>query len=279
MKIDPDFFGVMNIPLVAGRNFTRDDDPRAVVIVSRRLALAMYGSLGVVGQSFPKIPPRYAERWTGVPRRTVVGVADDARLIRITAGDGAEQYWPIDAADAGPLQLVARARTDAARLLAPMREAARTADSRVLAQARVMSADFDTRLSPMRVASSVATALALLALSLACVGAFSLVSYGVARRTKEIGIRLTLGAPRATLIRMLLRQLLWPAAIGLLAGAAAAVPAADVLRGDPFFLLPSFDVAVHALVIGVLGATVGVAALYPAVRALRMNPVSALRVE
>jgi predicted permease len=278
-KVDPDFFGLMKIPLLAGRNFTRADDPAATVIVSRRLALAMYGSLAIVGRSFPVIPAQYAARWTGVARRTIVGVADDARLIRITASDGAEQYWPIDPSAPGSVALLARARTDAARLLAPMRDAARAADSRVLAQARAMTDDFDTRMFPLRVGSTVATALAVLALSLACVGAFSMVSYGVARRTKELGIRLTLGAPRTALIRMLLAQLLWPTAIGLLAGAAAAVPAAGLLRGDPFFLLASFDAGVHAWVIAVLVATVGVAALSPALRALRMNPVNALRVE
>jgi ABC-type antimicrobial peptide transport system permease subunit len=141
-----------------------------------------------------------------------------------------------------------------------------------------MRGDFETRLSPIRLGSSVAGAMALLALSLACVGVFGVVSYGAAVRTKEIGIRVTLGAPHSAVIRLLLKQLLWPTAIGMLAGAAVTVPVVGAFRGDPFFL-QTFDPLVHVTVIAVLAATVGVAALYPALRALRLDPVGALRYE
>jgi len=277
-RVEPQFFSVMKVPILAGRAFVEGDDPHGTVIVGRRLALAMYGSLAVIGQTFPRIPARFADRFAEVRLRTIVGVAEDARLVRITASDGAEQYWPIDPAEAGSLVLVARARTDPARLLAPLRDAARRADSRVLAPARLMSGDFERRVSPILIGSSVTSSVALLALLLACLGVFAIVSYGATLRTKEIGIRVTLGAPHGAVIRLLVGQLLWPTALGMLAGVAAAVPVIRALRGAPFFL-QSFDVFVHLGVMAVLGTTVGIAAVGPAVRALRLDPVGALRQE
>jgi hypothetical protein len=278
-RVEPAFFELMKIPMVAGRTFVPGDDPGTTVIVSRRLALAMYGSLAVIGESFPRIPLQYASLFAGRPARTIVGIADDARLIRVTATDGAEQYWPIDPADVGSLILIARARRDAARLLAPLRDIARRGDSRVLAPTRLMTADFETKVSLIKVGSSATGALALLALTLASLGVFAVVSYGAALRTKELGVRITLGAPRGSLVRLLLGHLVWPTTFGLASGAAAAALVIGTMGREPFFLAAAVDLPVHMPVIALLAATVGAAGLYPAARSLRMDPVSALRFE
>src|SRR5262249_6614518 len=140
--------------------------------------------------------------------------------------------------------LIARARTNAKRLLGPMREAARDGDPRVLAQSRLMKMDFEKKLRPHRLASNIFVLTSLLALSLACLGVFGVVSYGASLRTKEIGIRVTLGANRGSMVVMLLRQPAWPAVVGLIAGIAAAVPVATMLEGKPLYLR-SVDASVY----------------------------------
>ena len=112
---------------------------------------------------------------------------------------------------------------------------------------------------------------------LACLGIFGVVSlYGVALRTKEIGIRVALGASHALCVRVILRQVLTPVGIGVIAGLVLAIPAGRALPGEPFYLLryqPSAFVSALAL----FTAAGAVAALWPALATLRSNPVDALR--
>jgi hypothetical protein len=132
IAVEPAFFSVMRIPIVAGRVFGSDDDPLKTTIVSRRVAIEMYGTLDVVGRLFPKDEPRLA----------IVGVAGDAHFVNLRAPDAAERYVPLGR-DRARASLLVRARTDPARLLAPLRQASRSADARVLPDVRLMRDDVD----------------------------------------------------------------------------------------------------------------------------------------
>jgi predicted permease len=262
-SIDPEYFALMRIPLLAGRVFQRGDD--RVVIVSRRLAQEMYGSLDVLGRGFPRTQPT----------DTIIGVAADAHTIKVNATNVAELYRPLRPEDFGLVYLVVRARADPARLVPVLREAA-AQDPRVIPAVRLMRNDFDRRVRGSRVAGAVAAAIGGLTLLLACLGIFGVVSYGVALRTKEIGIRSALGADRGVLLRAILTQVLGPVAAGVAAGVAAAVPAALALSGDPFYLqLVDPQVFLAALTIFLCAAFI--AAAWPALRALDRNVVDALR--
>ena len=103
-------------------------------------------------------------------------------------------------------------------------------------------------------------------------------SYASSLRTREIGIRRALGASRGSVIRLLLRQLIVPLAIGVLLGSIAGVFAGTVLEGEPFFL-PAPDVATPLAAVGVFIVTACAAALVPAWRSLRLDPLDALRHE
>jgi hypothetical protein len=107
ISVEPSFFSLMRIPILSGRVFDAHDDPETVVIVSRRAALEMYGTVDVVGQRFPKDDPRQA----------IIAVADDAHLVYPYATDAAESYTPLGS---NPIRasLLVRARTDPARLMA-----------------------------------------------------------------------------------------------------------------------------------------------------------------
>ena len=268
-RVDPEYFAVMRIPLLAGSLFGARD--AKTVIVSRRLALAMYGTLDVLGRGFPKSAPERA-----ADSSTIIGVASDAHSIKVEANNVAELYQPLTPADFGDeVFLVARARGDVDRLPPILREAA-TLDPRVIPTAHAMREDFDRRMQGPRLTSAIASGIGLLTLALACLGIFGVVSYGVALRTKEIGIRVALGAQQPALLRAIVRQVLTPLGVGVVIGLALAIPAGLVLGTEPFYL-ESTDPVTIAAALAVFLAAGAAAALWPAYQVLRRNPLQALR--
>jgi predicted permease len=262
-SVDPEYFATMRIPLVSGRLFGPNEAGTAVV--SRRLALEMYGTLDVLGQGFPKSKARY----------TIVGIAADAHAIKVNATDATELYVPLEPRDFNEVFLVARARWDADTLPDVLREAA-SVDSRVIPVAHLMREDFDSEMVGPRLAGALTSAIGLVTLALACLGVFGVVSYGVALRTKEIGIRIALGARRPALIRALVRHVLSPVAIGVLLGLVIAAAIGGVLSAEPFYL-QNLDPLAFAGALVVLLLAGAAAALWPAMKVLRSNPMDALR--
>ena len=266
--VEPSFFPLLRIPILGGRNFDASDAAGQTVIVSRRLAVEMYGTLDATGKGFPRSNPQW----------TIVGVAADAPLVNIAATNVAELYSPVRQNHSGQLVLLARARNNPERLLIPIRTAARQADSRVLPRTWLPGARFEERLQGRRVASVVAAIAGGLALALACFGISGLVGHSVTLRTREIGIRRALGAGDGRVIRLLIRQLTLPIAAGTLVGTAAGVIVGRVLEGEPFYL-PAPNAAMPAAAVVLLTISAVVAALIPAARALGSDPLQALRHE
>ena len=262
-SVDPEYFDTMRIPLMSGRTFSPGDE--RVVIVSRRLAVEMYGSMDVLGRAFPK---------SGAAD-TIIGVAADAHSIKVDANDVAELYRPLTVEDFAYVEMVARARSAADRLPPILREAAMI-DARVIPSARAMHEDFDRRMQGPRVTSAIAAGIGVLTLALACLGIFGVVSYGVALRTKEIGIRVALGARRPALLRSIVRQVLKPVGIGAVIGLALAIPTGLALASEPFYL-ENADPVAFGTALAVFGAAIAAAALWPAFQVLNSNPVDALR--
>jgi predicted permease len=268
-RVDPEYFAVMRIPLLTGRVFASGD--ATSVIVSRRLAVAMYGTADVLGRAFPKSA---ADASAG--GATIVGVAGDAHSIKVEANDVSELYRPLRREDfADEVFLVARARGDVDRLPSILR-AAGSMDGRVIPTAHAMREDFDRRMQGPRLTSAIASGIGVLTLALACLGIFGVVSYGVALRTKEIGIRVALGAGQPALLRAIVGQVLTPVGAGVAIGLALAIPAGFALRSEPFYL-ENVDPVAFAAALAVFAAGALVAALWPAYRVLRQNPLLALR--
>jgi FtsX-like permease family len=185
-------------------------------------------------------------------KRTIVGVTADARLVKIQANEVAEMYAPLD-----PKQFE---------------------NCLLIAQARLMRDDLDRRLGPQRMAAALMAGIGLLALALACIGIYGVVSLGAASRTKEIGIRMALGASRAGIVGLVMRQQTMPLVVGLLAGLAAASAAGMLMRGEPFYVDP-IDVPVQVVVVIAFAVTAGAATLGPASRVARRDPLGAIRHE
>jgi putative ABC transport system permease protein len=174
--------------------------------------------------------------------------------------------------------LLVRAKGDPADLLAPMRQAARDTDSRILARVHPMRDDFERNLEAPRLASAIAGVTALLALVLASLGIFGVVSHAARLRTKEIGIRMALGASRGAVMRTLLMGMTSSAAVGMALGFSGALPIGRLYAGAPLYLRP-VDIPAYALAASVFTIAGALAMFVPVLRALRADPIRALRQE
>jgi predicted permease len=266
-RVDPEYFSLLEIPIVAGRTFVPSDAAATSVIISRTLAQAMYGSIDVVGQGFPR----------SAPRDTIVGVSGDTSAAKPGDSSAVDVYRPLSDDDYDNVSLLARARTSPTDLVRVMREAAQ-ADTHVFVGLRLLRDDFNRRMAGMRIISSIAATIGLLTLLLACIGIFGVVSYGATLRTRELGVHLALGADRGTILRVVTRHLLRPVAAGIVLGTAAALPIAIALAASPLQLAFA-DPMSYASALLILAAGAGTAALLPAWRALRNDPLRALRHE
>jgi predicted permease len=263
--VDPSYFSVMQIPILSGRTFVPDDSPNGTAIISKRLAFEMYGGMEVLGRGFPR----------SAPERTIVGVAGDAHTIVVTATNVAEMYAPVSPAAYSEASLITRARSAPEDLIPVLREAA-AVDSRVIPTTTLMRDDFVRRTRPTRLASTIAASIGGLTLFLASLGIFGVVSYGAALRRKEIGIHLALGADKQSIIRLIVRRVMTPIAIGMALGATLAAPVGFMLSTEPFYLSP-IDPGIYALALMVFLASGLTAAFIPAFQALRTDPLGALR--
>jgi len=154
----------------------------------------------------------------------------------------------------------------------------RALDARLTPETQPLSASFRRRLEGAEYIAMATGALSLIAQLLACLGIFGVVAYAVSQRTRDIGIRMALGARPSQVVAVVLRQFAVPVLIGLLAGVAGATAFSQVLRGR-LFGISHLDPAAYLSAIAVFLVTSTVAALLPARRALRVDPVTALRSE
>jgi ABC-type antimicrobial peptide transport system permease subunit len=151
-------------------------------------------------------------------------------MIRLGVANMAELYEPVGA-DQLNYKLLVRARGDAAGLPGRLRQAARAADDRVLAQARLLTDSFAAKMRVPKLVCTVGAGMAALTLALAALDIFGMVSWSAAMRRKEIGIRIALGAPPQSVARIVLRQLAWPVGLGMDAGLTATAPLSQALIG------------------------------------------------
>jgi len=264
--IDPGFFETMRIPILLGRTFYPGE--KNAIIVSQSFARQQWPGQNPVGQ-------RMTDQDT---KPLVVGVVGDARINALNDDDATEQYFPAQPDDMPEMVVMARTAGDPAPVPAIVRSISETLDPRLFPEIRPLQALYLDSVSGIEKAASVVSLIGLVAVLLAGVGIIGLVAFTVSQRTKEIAIRIALGAKRAQVLASVLHQFTWPVAIGLIAGAGIAGAASKVLR-KALYGVSNFDPAGYALAIGVLMAIVGLAALLPARRALRLDLAKTLHYE
>ena len=275
----PSYFSTMHIPMVAGRAFGPQDGPSSppVAIINQTAAKLFYSGKSPIGR---RIRPSGDTVWM-----TIVGVAKDVKQGGVDSKTGTELYLDYDqsphAVQYAPanLNIVMRSERDAAALAPGIRRTLSSLDASLpISQLRSMDEVFETAVARPNVIAELLGVFATVALVLAAVGTYGVLAYSITERSREIGIRIALGASARDVLRMVLRQGLVLAVIGLALGLVGAGMLGR-LTGTLLFGVAPTDKLTYALVAVFMLAIAAAASLVPARRATRVDPLEALRSE
>jgi predicted permease len=282
------YFATLGIPLLAGRDFRREDEPVVtprgggnvdlprVCIMDQSLARRQFGTVNAVGRRF--CPP--GDDCSGDKGSEVIGVVKDMHYTEITRPDPlGTLYEPSWSNGADARWLAVRFAGSAAPVIAGIRRALQDQDPNVpLLHVHLMEEYIDSRLAHERLAAYLSSFFGILALGLASLGLSGVLAYVVAQRTREIGIRMALGARRGDVVRMILRVSLVPVVGGLAIGVVVAF-SWSLFLGSLIYGIDSFDLVSVSQSVAVLLAAALLAAALPARRATKVDPMVALRYE
>jgi predicted permease len=270
--IDDQYLSAMRIAIKAGRGFTSGDHSASerVVVVNEALAHALWPDADPLGR---------VVRASGRDYR-VVGVVNDVRYFALERDTGQEMYMLLSqTGDYQTVDLVVRSAVAPASLIPGIREALKRADPGLPAvDFRTMQQLVDRSVFTRRSIVFLLTGFAGFGLILAALGLYAVISYSVSQRTREIGVRMALGAAPVAMQRQILTQTMTLAAIGLAIGLPAAWMAAKAIQGLLFGVVSS-DPVTFGGVVAVVAIVAGLAGYVPARRASRIDPVLALRSE
>jgi putative ABC transport system permease protein len=269
------FFEAMGLPLIKGRTFTEQDAgavPRTSLVISESVAQHCWQALGdPVGASASIKPYDF-------PTFTIVGIVGDTRDW-FTHAPEPTVYVLNDQMPQWSMQLVVRATGDPAKALGAVQAQAQGGDrSQPVYDAKTLNQLFDEQLSGVRMSAWMMSVFAAISLVLASSGVYGVVSYAVARRTHEIGIRLALGAEARDVRRQVVLQALLPASAGIALGTSAALALTRIMSSVLYGVV-ALEAGTFVAVGLILAAAAFVAGYIPARRASSINPVVALREE
>ncbi len=274
----PDYFRTMHIPLLRGRDFTERDDEKAppVIIVNETFARRFFPNEDSLGK---RIKPGLATLPTGAVMREIVGVVGDVKHHGLNSESGPEVYEPQNQMPFSELTLVIRGDNDPRSLISALREQVQALDKDLpLFDAKLFEEYLSASVAEPRFNTLLLTIFAAVALALAAVGLYGVMSYSVAQRTHEIGIRMALGAGRWNILRLVIGDglliIIFGIAFGLVGAGLATRLMAGLLFGVGSLDLPTF-VGV-ALLLGLVALS---ACYVPARRATKVDPMVALRYE
>ena len=283
--IETDYFSTMGIPVLQGRGFTDADDLKSnpVVIINTALAEKSFHGENPIGK---RIKPGLSVNGDAVMRE-VVGVVGPAKHRALTQSDEVECYVPEAQLPFNEMGIVLRTAGAAdtsqmggtAGLISMARDRVRSLDKDVpIYDVKTMQEYVDESIVAPRMDTELLGCFAVLAVILAVVGIYGVMSYGVSQRTGEIGIRMALGAQRGDVMRLILWQALKVTGIGVAIGAIGSIGTNRLLESLLFGVKPG-DVTVFLLVVGVLVGCALAACYVPARRAMEVSPMEALRYE
>lgn len=279
-QVGPHYFSTVGARLIAGRDFSERDDRAAppVMIVNEEFARFYFAGGNPIGRTVLVI-----EEWKK-PKIAcqIIGVVNDMRISgNIRENPPRYFYLPAYQTKEVPwsTRFLVRTTGDPRALFPALRAAVRAEDPTLPIDSVDTAAGLLGRaLSRDRLIAVLSAAFGLLALSLAAIGIYGLLSYEVARRTGEMGIRMALGATRAAIVRLILSEIAGVAAIGVAIGGAAALAAGKLVAGLVFGLRPNDPAVLAAAAVVLIGVALS-AGFWPARRAARLDPMAALRME
>ena len=277
LTVDSEFFSTLRMPMLAGRSFVAaDDGGQPVAVVNRLLALQLFGTPDVIGRAF-----HLNSEERGAPAFRIIGVVGDARYASIRRGFEPTAYLFDRQHGAGTFPVTFEVRTEGqpTAIVPTVREIIRQLDSTLpVGRVGTQLEQIDLSIRTERLFARLATWLGIVALALSGIGLYGLLAYSVTQRTPEIGIRMALGAERATVGWLVLRESIVLAGIGLLAGGPAALAGTRILESLLFELPPRDPLTLTGAAVFMMLLAL-IAAYVPARRAARLDPMIALRAE
>lgn len=270
----PNHFTALSTPVLSGREFSPADTDRAepVVAISKSLAERFFPDGSAVGRRLRLVNPEQSDSW-----RTIVGVVDDVRYQGLDDGDPPVVYTPFAQTPFPWIYVYVRAKGDPLALVEPLRRTVKSVDPQLVAASPQPMAELIANSSAdPRFRTTLVALFAGAGVLLAAVGLHGLIAFAVARRAREIAIRLALGASASSVRWRVVKQSLLLAGTGLTLGLAAAFWTKRFLA-DLLYEVSPGDPVSHALAAALLLAVAVIASAVPARRATRIQPVEALR--
>jgi predicted permease len=276
-EIGPDYFATLGIPIVAGREFTAQDfGPAKYAVINETFAREYFPGRNPIGQRFGLVD----DMETVTPDTEVIGVIPDKKYRDVRETPPAQAYFPyLEGVHFRFMNIYLRTQADPRQIEDELRQRMRQFDPHVpVVDLETMNEQIGVSLRTERLVASLSAVFGGLATLIAIIGLYGVMAYAVMRRTREIGIRMALGALRSNVIGMVMREVFLLIGAGLAAGIALALALADLIRSqiyglsarDPFTFVGSAIV---------LTVAAGLAGFIPALRASSMDATTALRHE
>ena len=275
VSVSADYLRTLGVPLIEGLSIDATDISGSpdVAVINQTMARRFWPNQSAIGHAFTVVQGTRSRAFR------IVGVTRDHKRHGVLEADSPFIYYAEAQRRTRYNFLLARTSGDASQLVAAMRrELLAMEPGLVFMSSNTMAANLGNSLMPARVGALLAAGFGGLGTLLAAIGLYGVIAFSVARRTREIGVRMALGARPGSVLSMVMQQGLVIVAIGLVVGGLLAAAAASVLRGVLYGISP-FDPVAWGLALTAMIMAAALANLVPARRAMRVDPITALRIE
>jgi putative ABC transport system permease protein len=272
-RASPGYFEAMGTRLLQGRDFTEQDDENAasVAIINETFARRLFPGEDPIGK-------RFSLRDPGSALTLVIGVVEDGKYAGLNEDPKPLVCRPLWQSDLGATSLIVRTPADPQQLIAAVRREVQQLDPNLPISSSTLIERMDLPLLPARIVASILGGFGLLALALAAIGIYGVISYAVSTRSHEIGIRMALGAQKEDVLKLVLSQGMMLTFIGVVIGLSASLAVTRLMK-SLLFGVSATDPATFLIASTLLAGTAFLACYLPARRATRVDPIVALRHE